>query len=150
MHSSPWTKTWSLPYSKSGRAGDFTTLARMLEVMVLQTRRGNHLWISPRTRKHASGSQSTKATKQPVRSTCRWLGVCYVTTRDLCFTFFKSIKRRLGVSFALEIIMLMAWCIWTTRNDWIFSNMHPTVQNCKTRSCSEFSLQFSSTGWSNP
>jgi hypothetical protein len=42
------------------------------------------------------------------------------------------VKRRLDVSLAMKIIVLMAWCIWTTRNDyWIFNNAHPTVQDCK-------------------
>jgi hypothetical protein len=34
----------------------------------------------------------------------------------------------------------MAWSIWTTRNDWIFNNIDPSVENCKQKFISEFSL----------
>jgi hypothetical protein len=40
----------------------------------------------------------------------------------------------------MEIIILMAWSIWTTRNDWIFNNIDPSVENCKQKFISEFSL----------
>ena len=58
----------------------------------------------------------------------------------VALAIFKAIRRRLGVSFALEIIVLMAWSIWTTRNDWIFNNVHPTIQGCKRKFCKEFNL----------
>jgi len=67
------------------------------------------------------------------------IGISYVSTRPI-LQIFKFIRRRLGVSFALEIIMLMAWRIWTIRNDWIFNNVHPTVQDCKRRFRNEFNL----------
>jgi hypothetical protein len=29
--------------------------------------------------------------------------------------------------FAIEVIILMIWAIWSTRNDWIFNNKDPTT-----------------------
>jgi len=55
------------------------------------------------------------------------IGIRYIPTRSM-LQIFKSIQRRLGVFFELEIIVLMAWSFWTTRNDWIFNNIHSTVQ----------------------
>lgn len=31
----------------------------------------------------------------------------------------------------MEIIILLSWNIWTARNDWIFKNIDPLVENCK-------------------
>jgi hypothetical protein len=42
--------------------------------------------------------------------------------------------------FPIEVIILMTWSVWTTRNDWMFNNIDPQVQNCKRRFLSEFSL----------
>ncbi|KAF8768972.1 hypothetical protein HU200_007064 [Digitaria exilis] len=49
-------------------------------------------------------------------------------------------RQHLGVPFFMEIIILMSWCIWTTRNDWIFRNLDPMVQNCKRRFIQEYGL----------
>jgi hypothetical protein len=35
----------------------------------------------------------------------------------------RHIKRSLGVPFAREIIILMCWCIWIARNDWLFNEV---------------------------
>jgi hypothetical protein len=40
----------------------------------------------------------------------------------------RYIKRKLGVSFSMEIIVLMSWSIWTERNKWIFNNEDPSVE----------------------
>jgi hypothetical protein len=50
------------------------------------------------------------------------------------------IKDKLAVPFSMEIIILMTWAIWTTRNAWVFNNVDPTVQDCKRKFMSEFSL----------
>jgi len=31
----------------------------------------------------------------------------------------------------MEVIIIMAWCIWTQRNNWLFNSIPPTVQGCK-------------------
>jgi hypothetical protein len=55
---------------------------------------------------------------------------------------FRRIKRRLNVPFALEIMVLMAWSIWTTRNDRIFNY----IQQYKiAKEISAMNLSFSST-----
>jgi hypothetical protein len=40
----------------------------------------------------------------------------------------------------MEIIILIAWSIWTTRNDWIFNEMDPSVERCRDKFIREFSL----------
>jgi hypothetical protein len=43
----------------------------------------------------------------------------------------RHIKRILRVSFAMKIIILMCWCIWSQRNAWLFQNEDPQVFKCK-------------------
>jgi hypothetical protein len=50
------------------------------------------------------------------------------------------IKRRLRVSFSMEIIILICWSIWTERNRWIFNNEDPSIQQCMTTFKKEFTL----------
>jgi hypothetical protein len=52
----------------------------------------------------------------------------------------KRIKRSLNLPFAMEIIILMSWSIWTKRNAWIFREEAPSVQRCLLTLKSEFSL----------
>ncbi|TVU13198.1 hypothetical protein EJB05_40731, partial [Eragrostis curvula] len=52
----------------------------------------------------------------------------------------KRLKQQLPVPFYMEIIILMAWSIWTTRNDWIFNGKDPTIQACKDKFKREFAL----------
>lgn len=42
--------------------------------------------------------------------------------------------------FVMEIVIHMAWSIWTARNYWIFSNINPSVERCKGKFIYEFSL----------
>ncbi|XP_073360210.1 uncharacterized protein [Aegilops tauschii subsp. strangulata] len=44
-----------------------------------------------------------------------------------------SLKAELGLPFALEIIILASWAIWTTRNDWIFKRIVPSLYSCRKR-----------------
>ena len=67
------------------------------------------------------------------------IGVNYVTTRPM-HQILRRIRSSLGVPFATEIIILMCWSIWTTRNSWIFNNRDPSVQECKAKFCMEFKL----------
>jgi hypothetical protein len=43
----------------------------------------------------------------------------------------KHIKRQVRVLFAMELIIIMSWSIWTERNSWLFRNIDPTVTGCK-------------------
>jgi hypothetical protein len=40
----------------------------------------------------------------------------------------------------MEIIILMTWSIWTTRNDWIFNQTDPSIDSCRDKFLHEFSL----------
>jgi hypothetical protein len=42
----------------------------------------------------------------------------------------KRLKRSLGVPFAMEIIMIMSWCIWKECNGWLFGFEDPSVEHC--------------------
>jgi hypothetical protein len=53
---------------------------------------------------------------------------------------FDRMRRHLQVPFFMDIIILMAWSIWTIRNDWIFNGIDPSVERCKAKFVSEFSL----------
>jgi hypothetical protein len=52
----------------------------------------------------------------------------------------KHIRRQLNLPFAMDIVMLMWWGIWTERNAWIFNNEAPPVQKCKATIKREFDL----------
>lgn len=70
-----------------------------------------------------------------------WLsiGISVITTRSMV-RIFKRIKESLQLTFFMEIIVLMTWCIWTTRNDWLFNDIPPSVQACKNKFLREFDL----------
>jgi hypothetical protein len=55
-------------------------------------------------------------------------------------SYISMVKRRITVSFFREIIILMTWPIWTTRNDWIFNNKDPTIEGCMEKFIKEFKL----------
>jgi hypothetical protein len=67
------------------------------------------------------------------------IGASVVTSRPV-FQILKLLKDKLAVPFSMEIIILMTWAIWTTRNAWIFNNMDPLPQDCKRKFLSKFSV----------
>jgi hypothetical protein len=62
-----------------------------------------------------------------------------VKTRPL-LQILRKIKQRLAVPFFMEIIILMSWSIWTTRNVWLFNGKDPTVEDCLSKFRREFLL----------
>jgi hypothetical protein len=42
----------------------------------------------------------------------------------------RRIKRSFNKPFAMEVIILMCWSIWTERNGWLFQNEDPSIQGC--------------------
>jgi hypothetical protein len=67
------------------------------------------------------------------------IGAMVPTARPVLHIF-NNIRRKLQVSFFMEIIILMSWSIWTVRNDWIFNNLDPSIQRCKDKFVHEFKL----------
>lgn len=56
------------------------------------------------------------------------------------FQAFQSFKEQLSVTFFMEVITLMCWAIWKSRNDFIFRQINPLVQNAKENFRREFEL----------
>jgi hypothetical protein len=52
----------------------------------------------------------------------------------------RRLRRSLAIPFAMKIIILMCWCIWTERNRWLFNNNDPSVENCRNKFKREFKL----------
>jgi hypothetical protein len=67
------------------------------------------------------------------------IGVSVVTTRPL-LQILRKIKEKLAVPFYMEIIILMSWSIWTTRNDWTFNGKDPSVEDSLRKFKKEFLL----------
>jgi hypothetical protein len=51
-----------------------------------------------------------------------------------------NMKRHIGLPFAMEIIIMMCWCICKERNACIFKDEDPNVQHCKAIFKSKFAL----------
>jgi hypothetical protein len=51
-------------------------------------------------------------------------------TTDLLHTLLR-IRRRWQVPWRLESIIIMTWCIWKSRNNWIFNETPPTINEWK-------------------
>jgi hypothetical protein len=67
------------------------------------------------------------------------IGVNY-SSSETVLQIFEKIKKDLALPFFMEIIILLAWSIWQTRNSWIFNNIDPSVQCCRRIFKKEFSL----------
>lgn len=52
----------------------------------------------------------------------------------------QELRVQLDVPFAMEVIILMSWCIWMARNDLIFRGILPIVARVKDRFKDEFAL----------
>lgn len=50
------------------------------------------------------------------------------------------IKRKLGVPFFMEVNILMCWSLWKERNNWIFDNIDPSVDNCRRKFRAELAM----------
>lgn len=61
----------------------------------------------------------------------RWLQIGVSYSRHVLATqAIIAIKTELGVTFAMDIIILMTWTIWKQRNEWLFQGTDPSVQTC--------------------
>ena len=67
------------------------------------------------------------------------IGISFIRTRTP-LQIFNNIKNQLQVSFFMEIIIVMASCIWKERNDWLFQGIDPSVQSCRAHFFKEFNF----------
>jgi hypothetical protein len=67
------------------------------------------------------------------------IGVTFTSSRAI-LQILEKIKDALALPFFMEIIILLAWSIWHTRNNWIFNNLDPSVQSCRRTFKKEFSV----------
>nr|TKW01980.1 hypothetical protein SEVIR_8G214200v2 [Setaria viridis] len=49
------------------------------------------------------------------------------------YNILNSFRIQLQVNFFMEVIVLMSWCIWMERNDWIFKGITPSVHSAMSR-----------------
>lgn len=56
------------------------------------------------------------------------------------FTTFEHLRQQIAAPFFMEIIILLSWSIWTTRNNFIFNAIQPTVHNMKSTFIHEFAM----------
>jgi hypothetical protein len=61
----------------------------------------------------------------------RWLAICITVPSWLKLDrATRRMKRNFHKPFAMEVIILKCWSIWTTRNGCIFQSKYPSVQDC--------------------
>ena len=51
-----------------------------------------------------------------------------------------SLRAEIAQPFSLEIVTLVAWALWTTRNDFIFKGKDPSVYRCRKKFKDEMAL----------
>jgi len=77
---------------------------------------------------------------------CQFARQCWATVNvdvDLeldPFQILQSFKLQLRVPFFMEIIILMSWTIWKSRNDFIFRQIQPSIALAKLNFREEFRL----------
>ena len=59
------------------------------------------------------------------------IGAAVITTRPV-LNIFNQIKEKLQVPFFMEIIIIMSWSIWLSRNDLIFRGTNASLASCLT------------------
>lgn len=56
------------------------------------------------------------------------------------FQLMQWLTMRLSVPFFMDIVILMSWCIRTTRNEWIFNNIDPHVESTRSKFFRELTM----------
>ena len=63
-----------------------------------------------------------------------WASIDLIVGHDDPFSTLDHLGDQLRIPFFMEFIIVMSWCIWMQRNDFIFKEVPPTqascVQNC--------------------
>jgi hypothetical protein len=64
---------------------------------------------------------------------CSFVKNCWAMIRVLVSSWLRAeratayMKHHINKPFAMEIIIIMSWCIWNERNGWLFNNEDPSV-----------------------
>lgn len=67
------------------------------------------------------------------------IGIQVAPTRNVKQNFNRR-RQQLRLPFFMEIIILMCWCVWSARNDWVFRNIVPRVDRSMRRFIDELLL----------
>jgi hypothetical protein len=61
-----------------------------------------------------------------------WSSIGVITLQINCsLRVVMRLQRQLNMIGAMEVIILMSWSKWKCRNGWIFDNILPTVERCR-------------------
>jgi len=75
----------------------------------------------------------------PFAQSC-WNSIGLLIGRSDPYSSLENLRTQLGVPFFMEIIILMSWCIWMQRNDFIFKGLLPSQEQCRNHFVKEFAL----------
>lgn len=83
-------------------------------------------------------SLSVEETQSHLFLECQFAQVCWniLNLQVLHFEPYQvlqAFRDQLNVVFSMDIIILLAWCIWMARNDLIFNNIQPHIDSVKAR-----------------
>ena len=76
----------------------------------------------------------------PYATACWNLIDLYIDPHDSIFEAIDSFKRQLHTSISLDIIILLCWAIWTSRNDVIFQNNRVSLSSTRAAFKKELTL----------
>jgi hypothetical protein len=51
-----------------------------------------------------------------------------------------TLNTNFNVHFSMEVIILVTWSIWKSRNEWLFTNKDSSVHHCTQEFCKELRL----------
>nr|TKW33264.1 hypothetical protein SEVIR_2G222200v2 [Setaria viridis] len=69
----------------------------------------------------------------PFAQVCRINLGLFIDLQQQPYDILSSFNNQLQVPFFMKIIVIMSWCIWMARNDWIFKAIDPTCQGTTIR-----------------
>ena len=69
-----------------------------------------------------------------------WASIDLIVGHDDPFSTLDHLGDQLRIPFFMEFIIVMSWCIWMQRNDFIFKEVPPTQASCVQHFKKEFAI----------